>query len=123
MLSRREEDYLLAILNLKEQKNLVRITHLAQNLKVTPPSVCEMLRKLDSKKLIIYRKNQPITLTPRGEEIASALRDRHTAILNFLKLLDVPAEVAEKDACILEHQLHPKTLLKLKKFTNKNCRE
>jgi Mn-dependent DtxR family transcriptional regulator len=41
---------------------------------------------------------------------------RHNLIKTFLKLLGVPDEIADEDACEVEHSLHPETLEKLQRF-------
>jgi DtxR family Mn-dependent transcriptional regulator len=44
------------------------------------------------------------------------IKERHETIRDFLEILNVPKDIANKDACIMEHHLDPKTLAQLKKF-------
>ena len=57
-----------------------------------------------------------MTLTPRGREIAEAIKERHDVFKKFLELLLVPEDIALKDSHILEHQLDPKTILQFTRF-------
>jgi len=114
MLTRKAEDYLEAILNISEQKGYARIRDIARALSVTPASAVEMAKKLDDKRLVIYRKYDGVTLTPKGKEIAEIVRDRHEIIRAFLEIINVPKETADKDACIIEHELEAKTIEQIK---------
>ncbi len=116
MLSRKTEDYLEAIYDEIREKGYVRVKALAERLKVKPPSVSEMLSRLNSQGYVIYRKRSGITLTQEGEKIAKSIRARHDIFEKFLKIIDVPDEIAEKDACILEHHLDRKTIAQFRFF-------
>lgn len=118
MITRREEDYLEAIYNFIKEKGYARTTHIAVELDVKPASVTEMFQKLDSKGYINYRKSEGAVLTKVGFKIGEAVRGRHEALLSLLKVLDVPHETADKDACNMEHNLHPITIVQLKKFVS-----
>lgn len=115
-LSRKAEDYLETILNMIEAKGYARIKDIAPSLGVKPPSVVEMMRKLDEMGYIIYRRYDGVTLTSKGEDIAKGVKDRHNSIKAFLGLIKVPEGVAAKDACIIEHELGAKTIEQIKKF-------
>jgi len=114
MLSRKVEDYLEAILNIADQKGYARTKDIASVLDITSPSVVEMIKKLDNMEFVNYRKYEGVTLTPRGREIASSVREKHEIIRNFLKIIQVPNGIANKDACTMEHHLDPKTIEQIK---------
>ena len=118
MLSRKAEDYLEAILNITEEKGHSRIKDIAVTLDVKPPSVIEMVKKLDGKKFVIYRKYDGVILTERGREIALIVKDRHDTIKAFLKIISIPEQIAEKDACTMEHELHSITTKQIKNLVN-----
>ena len=118
MITRREEDYLEAIYNLIKKKGYARTTSIAVELDIKPASVTEMLQKLDSKGYINYRKSEGAVLTKVGYKIGEAVRGRHEALLSLLKVLGVPEQMADKDACNMEHNLHPITIVQLKKFVS-----
>jgi DtxR family Mn-dependent transcriptional regulator len=112
------EDYLRAIYEIVAQKGFVRIKDLARELEVKPPTVVEMMKKLDAKGLVIYEKYSGVTLTDRGKEIAEIVEKRHETFREFLEILLVPKDIALKDAHILEHELHSKTILQFSRFVD-----
>jgi DtxR family Mn-dependent transcriptional regulator len=116
MISRREEDYLEAILNLINEKGYAKTTHIANAVDVKPASVSEMLQILNSKGYITYRKYEGARLTDLGLKIAEAVKGRHDALLELLKILQIPTEIADNDACTMEHGLNPITITQVKKF-------
>lgn len=121
-LSRKAEDYLEAILNASSEKGYARTKDIARELSIQPPTVVEMVQKLDRLGMITYRKYDGVTLTPEGRKIAEVIRDRHETLRAFLEMVNVPHPVAEKDACMMEHELSPETLEQIRRF-NAFCRE
>jgi DtxR family Mn-dependent transcriptional regulator len=118
MLSERAEDYLEAIYVVRLKKGYVRVKDVALQLGVRGPSVIEMLQKLHGKRLVVYEKYGGITLTEEGEAIARVIKDRHDTLVRLLSLAGVPADIADKDACTIEHHLSPTTLEQLKKLVS-----
>lgn len=118
MLTRKSEDYLKAILNFTEKKGYARTKDLAKEIGVRPPSVTEMLSKLSSQGLVIYEKYGGARLSPQGLHIAKKIKKRHEVFEKFLKVIIVPGEIASKDACKMEHHLHPETIKRLSEFMN-----
>lgn len=117
-ISSKAEDYLRAIYEIVAQKGFVRIKDIARELEVKPPTVVEMMKKLDAKGLVVYEKYGGITLTNRGTEIAELVEKRHETFRKFLEILLVPKDMALKDAHILEHELHSKTILQFSRFVD-----
>jgi len=115
-LSRKAEDYLEAILNVSSEKGYARTRDIARELGIQPPTVVEMVQKLDKTGMIVYRKYDGVTLTPQGRKIAEVIRDRHVTLRTFLELVRVPHEIAEKDACMMEHELSPETIEQIRSF-------
>lgn len=114
MLTRKAEDYLEKILNITEEKGYARVKDIASSLDVSSSSVVEMMRKLDSSGFVIYQKHDGIRLTSRGEKIGGMIKHRHDTIKSFLEIIDVPKNIADKDACTMEHNLDPKTIEQIK---------
>ncbi|MDF2954872.1 MAG: Mn-dependent transcriptional regulator MntR [Candidatus Alkanophagales archaeon MCA70_species_2] len=112
----RAEDYLEAIYDLISKKGYARIIEIAERLNVRPPTVTEMVKKLSEKGLLVHEKYRGFTLTAEGERIARAVQKKHETIANFLRILGVECEIAERDACRIEHNVHPETLERLTKF-------
>ena len=114
---KRFEDYLEAMYRLQRKGKVVRVRDLARVLKVKPPSVIEQLRKLSQHGFILYEKGEYIRLTKEGERIAKEILKKHEALRRFLRdILMVPEEIADKDACYMEHGLHEITLSRIEKF-------
>jgi len=117
-LTDREEDYLRAIYEIIASKGYARIKDVAIKVKVTPASVVEMMKKLRDKKLVNYEKYEAITLTDTVAQYAEAISKRHDTFKEFLKIINVPDDVAEKDAHILEHYLDAKTINQFTRFVD-----
>lgn len=109
-LTRKAEDYLEAILNVSLEKGYARTKDVAGELDVSPSSVVEMFQKLDRMGMVEYRKYEGVTLRPEGEKVAWVIKSRHDTLKSFLMLIEVPEEVADRDACFMEHELHPETI-------------
>ncbi|MHC1595314.1 MAG: transcriptional regulator MntR [Candidatus Syntropharchaeales archaeon] len=110
MLSRGMEDYLEVIYKLIQEKGYARSTDIAHQLDVRPPSVTEMVQRLDEDGLLVYERYRGITLTEEGERVAKSVLRRHALLFEFLTLLGVDEEIADLDACGMEHCLHPETV-------------
>ena len=115
-LSARTEDYLRAVYEIIKKKGYARIKDVAGKLNVQPSTAVEMIKKLHENGLVFYEKYGGITLTPRGKEVAEAIKERHDTFKRFLEIILVPKDIALKDAHILEHQLDSKTILQFTKF-------
>jgi len=124
LVRKREEEYLEMIYLLSKKKGFVRVKDLASKLGVKPPSVVEYLSKLSKKGYISYEKGEYILLNEKGKKIAEEVYRKHEAIKEFLVLLlNIPEEIAEEDACYIEHGIHPETMNRIEKFIEfvKSC--
>lgn len=116
-LSRSLEDYIRAIYLVMRRNKVARVKDIAKILKVKPPSVTYSLKRLSNMGLITYQKHGYISLTEKGLDVAKGLSGRFETIENFLiNVLGLPKEIAEADACNLEHYLNEETVRRLKKF-------
>ena len=109
------EDYLEAILRLRETKGPVRSVDIAQLLGVTKPSVSFAMKKLRENEFIRMDEENLITLTEKGEEIAMRVYDRHKTIMSFLTRIGVEEAVAREDACKIEHDISEETFEALRR--------
>jgi len=113
------EDYLRAIYHLMEENTEVRSVAVADYLKVSKPSVSEMLRNLDKEYLIKYKKYSKIKFTKRGFNIAKNLTARHRIIETFLKdTLKISPKTIHGEAHRLEHAFSQESIDKMKKLLN-----
>ncbi len=113
-LSRRAEDYLEAILNVTLEKGYARTTDVAREREISPSSVVEMFRKLDALHLVCYRRYEGVVFLPEGREIAEEIKYRHDTLKQFLLMIGVSEDIADADACFMEHELHPDTVRRIR---------
>ena len=107
------EDYLETIQELAQETSSpeVRVTDIARRLKVTRPSVVGMIRHLADHDFVMHSHYGKVRLTPAGAEIAREMLHRHRVLRRFLEeVLGLDAEVAEIDACRMEHTLSSATI-------------
>ena len=109
------EDYLEAILRLRESKGFVRSVDIAVLLGVTKPSVSFAMKKLREHDYIVMGEDNLITLTEKGEQIALRVYDRHKTIMSFLQLIGVSEETARDDACKIEHDISEESIEALRR--------
>jgi len=111
------EDYLEAIAKLREEEPSVRVTQISKRLGVKKPSVTAALHKLSEDGLVKHRRYGVVELTPEGRRIAEEVMRRHEVLFRFLsEVLDIDGEIAQGDACRVEHLLSPTSLDRLAKF-------
>ncbi|PKM71835.1 MAG: DNA-binding protein [Firmicutes bacterium HGW-Firmicutes-16] len=103
------EDYLEAMLMMKERHGYIRSIDIAEELGVTKPSVTFTTKRLRENGYITMDKDGLITLTATGMEIAARMYDRHKLLTKFFIRLGVDEKVAREDACKVEHDLSDET--------------
>jgi len=109
-----QEDYLEMVSFLSDEGE-VRVTDIAKRLGFSKPSVSVALKILEEKELVEHKKYSTVSLTKKGVLLADFIRERHNILTEFLtKTLGVNEEIAEKDACKMEHVLSEETFQKLK---------
>lgn len=116
-LSPNMENYLEVIYLLKLQRGNVRVKDIARKMEITMPSVSSALKNLEKQGLVSHDRYDLVILTPRGAGIAEEVYRRHRVIKDFLsQVLGLDAEIAERDACGMEHIISPETLESLVRF-------
>lgn len=114
------EDYLEAILLLKEQLGLVRSIDVARHMHYTKPSISIAMKRLRESGYVEIDGEGFITLLPPGQEIAQRIYTRHRLLTRFLTHLGVSEEVAAADACKIEHDLSEETFQKILEHAQRN---
>ena len=111
------EDYLETMAMLKEESNSVTVTAISRMMGVKKPSVDWALTKLSEAGLVLHEKYGDVELTAEGAKIAQDVYHRHKILRRFLvDILNVTPEIAEQDACRMEHVLSGASLSRLEKF-------
>lgn len=113
------EDYLEAILILRERQGTVRSIDVVHQRELTKPSVSVAMKRFRENGYIEMDADGFITLLPPGEEIAQRIYSRHKLLTKFLVALGVSEETAATDACKMEHDLSDETFEKIKAHAQK----
>ena len=108
------ENYLEAILMIKNQKGYVRSIDIANELGFTKASVSVAMKKFREDGYIITDVGGNISLTEKGREIAERVFERHQVISRALILLGVDEKTALEDSCKIEHDISQQTFDKIK---------
>ncbi len=109
------ENYLETILVLTKRQGSVRSIDVAAELNFTKASVSRAMSILKRDNYIIMEADGNITLTEEGMQKAAAVLDRHLTLTRFIhEILWAPADIAEKDACRIEHIISPETFAGIK---------
>ena len=103
------EDYLEAMLMMKEKHGFIRSIDVAGQLGVTKPSVSCATKRLRENGYIAMDADGLISLTAAGMEIAHRIYERHKRLTTFFIDLGVDEKTAREDACKVEHDLSEKT--------------
>ena len=109
------ENYLETILVLQKRNGQVRSIDIANELEFTKPSISVAMKNLRQSGLIDMDQNGYSTLLPEGQEIAEKIYERHTILTNWLIKLGVAPDVADLDACKIEHVISTESFLAIKK--------
>ena len=101
------EDYLEAIIMLGgSTEQSVRSVDIANQMDVSKASVNKAIGLLKEKGFVDQPYYGDVTLTPEGYEYGSAVYKRHRYLTAFLaKEIGIPEEVAEDEACLMEHAI------------------
>ena len=97
------ENYLETILLLQTKKGAVRSVHIAAELSFSKPSISRAVGLLKSGGFVTVDDFGLISLTELGKERAEQVYARHLLLTRFLTRLGVPDDIADADACRIEH--------------------
>ena len=113
------EMYLKEIYLLSREGDPARTGEIADRLAVSPPSVTQMLSRLEAEGLLEYEKRRGASLTEDGEQRARDLLAKHCLIERFLvEGLDV-REGFHEEACRLEHALSDDVAERLTRYVER----
>ena len=111
------EDYLEAIHEICAAGGVARMRDIAGRLKVSSASAHAAVSRLCDMGLAKHERYEYVELTDVGREYAKPVVRRHKMLRRFLSdILGVSAEVAEHDACRLEHGVSAETIERLVQF-------
>lgn len=111
------EQYLETVYALCAGGTGCRVSDIAAQLNVSKASVNSAMNVLSAKGLVENQKYREVYLTGQGMELARLLSRKH-AILQclFIKVAGVEPELADRDACAIEHVISNETVLRIGAF-------
>lgn len=113
------EDYLETILVLQKKFGSVRSVDIARHMEVSKPSVCHAVNVLCDGGFLIRDDRHFISLTKKGRMIAEKIYERHKFFKDQLISVGVSPDIAETEACRIEHCISDESFLKLKEHQEK----
>ncbi len=114
-----KENYLEAVYVLSKRNGFVRSIDVANYFEYSKPSVSVAMANLRAAKLITVDDAGGIHLTDVGRALAEQVYERHTLLTRFLTALGVDPEIAQEDACRIEHVLSQSSFDKLREHVTK----
>ena len=106
--------YLESILVLRQRLGSVRAIDIVKLTGYSKPSISRALSNLRAGGMISVDQEGYITLTADGEMRAQKVYERHRVLTEFFALIGVSEEIADADACKIEHDISDDTFLKIK---------
>lgn len=111
------QDYIKTIYELGGEKNRIATKDIARELKVSPPSVSEMIKKLVKEEYLEYELYKGVKLTTYGLEKALKIKKKHLLWEVFLvEKLKYDWEDVHEVAEMLEHITSPKLEERLEEY-------
>lgn len=115
------QDYLETILILKLENSRVKSIDVAKKMNVTKQSVHRAIKNLAENNYITIEEGN-ISLTEKGNDIATKMYERHTLLASFFISLGVDKEIAFEDACKIEHDISDQSFDAIKKIIKKGVK-
>ncbi len=116
-LSHSIEDYLEAAYRVNKEFGEIRIKNLSDKMGVSKPSANSAVKILSKEGYLSYEKYGPIILTEKGLLLGENIANKHKDLKNFLvNILNVKKDIADVEACNMEHYLSDDTMSRLTYF-------
>ena len=108
------EDYLELIHNKISQNKEIKAIDIAHEFNISRSSVSEALIRLADMDFIIYEGRRGIKITQKGIEQAKKTVKKHEILSRFfVEILDVNKNLANKNACKIEHVIDDELIEKM----------
>lgn len=118
-----QEMYLEVIYNIDQKGETIRSIDIANTLGYSKPSVSRAINKLKKDGLINQEPYGHITMTDDGRELAKKIQNKHVYLTEYLCLsLGLDKEIAERDACRIEHVVSKETMDAVRDYIAKNVK-
>ncbi len=111
------EQYLETVYALSAGGGCCRVSDIASHLGVSKASVNSAMNVLAGKGLVENQKYREVRLTEQGEGLARLLSRKHSILqCLFTKVAGVEPELADRDACAIEHVISNETVRRIGDF-------
>lgn len=118
-LSNSKQEYLKTIYLLSNSGKKIRVTDIANRLKITKPSVNNALKELEKLNYVEYAAYKEIKLTKSGEIEAKKIIKKYDLLKLFLEeVLKIDEENASIEADNLKHAISKNTYEKLEEYVD-----
>ena len=112
------EDYLELIHNAILNNQQIKAIDISNKLNISRSSVSEALIRLADLDLIIYEGRKGIKITQKGINEAKKITKKHKILSNFfIKILNIEENLANKNACKIEHVIDDELIEKIALYT------
>lgn len=118
-----EENYLEAIVVLERDLGVVRSIDVANHLDLSRASVSNAIKKLEQEGRVTMEEDGSLLLSSSGRAIGEEIDLRHRTLRDWFLHVGISPEVAENDACKVEHAISAETFACLRTYFDKNIRE
>jgi len=111
------QEYIEVIRDLEKKNRVARIKDIASVRGVTCANVSVAVNNLARKELVEHEQYGHVVLTSAGRRLARVLEKRHQAIRSFMTdVLGLESDLAESEACKLEHVMSPLAMQAISRF-------
>ena len=114
------EMYLETIYVLGQKQQNVRSIDVAEEMGFSKPSVSRGVSILKQQGYLTVDGNGFLELTDSGMDLAKKIYERHTILTEALVRLGVDPEIAQQDACKMEHIISDESLNAFKRHMGKD---
>ncbi len=118
--SESQEMYLETVLKLQKQRGKVRAIDVAEELSYARSSVSRGINLLKKQGLLTTTENDVLKLTKKGYDTANKIFERHEIITKAFIAIGASQELAEDNACRVEHVISDEVFALIKEFLQKN---
>ena len=115
-----EEMYLETIWRLRARKTTVRSVDIVEELGYAKSSVSRAVNLLIDKGYVTMDASGDLSLTDMGQIRASGVYERHLVLTRLLRSIGAGEELAEANACRIEHVISDEMFELIKDYTKKN---
>ena len=114
------EMYLETIFILTNQNSRVRSIDVCEYMGFSKPSVSRAIGLLKNGGYVDVDSDGYLSLTDEGFTVAKKMFDRHRLLTKFLVSLGVSEDIAQNDACKIEHHISDESFNAIKKQVENN---